>query len=99
MFQNNDVDTMNYEELYEPNPIISEETSISSISKPIEQKKKSSIHNDSNLYPISGLRIHEDAICGISTSLHQALIASVGDDYRLVLYKINAEHSHNVSAE
>ena len=96
MFQTNDVDTMNYEVLYEPSPIINEHNhndhEDTSISKSTPQKKKSSIHNDSNLYPISGLRIHEDAICGISTSPHQALIASVGDDYRLVLYKINAEH-------
>ena len=50
--------------------------------------------NNINIYnrPISGLRIHEDNITGITTGNHNPLISSVGDDYRLVLYKINSEH-------
>ena len=42
--------------------------------------------------PISGLRVHDDIVSGITTAPHSPLIATVGDDYRLVLYKINTEH-------
>lgn len=93
MFQTNDVDTMNYDEIYNDNEHEHdlEEVTMNDTNNKNAKKSMDDI-NDSKLFPISGLRIHEDAVCGISTSPHQALIASVGDDYRLVLYKINAEH-------
>eukprot|EP01084_Bolivina_argentea_P198239 339524_1 len=79
MFESNDVDSMNYDEVYNSKSFEKTEEHIEDVS-------------EEDIMPISGLRIHEDAVSGISSSPHQALIASVGDDYRLVLYKINSEH-------
>ena len=79
MFQSHDVDSINYHELYQEHDADADTH---------DDANANATMHDESLVPISGLRIHDAAVSGVSSSPHQALIASVGDDYRLVLYKV-----------
>merc|ERR1719295_1355090 len=82
-FQLNDVDSMNYSTLYDPEPPATgsmepdnpDSTALESKHSdpdddPMTHKNddESDRVYDSRLFPISGLRIHEEAVCGLTTS-------------------------------